>query len=180
MKDIVVSKRYALALYSSLKGKEEKGKVVQDIIMLNGLFTESHDFSKLVKNPMLKKEEKSLAISSIAKLLGFSKELDIFLNLLVEKNRLNLLSGICENIVEIYNEEFGMVDVELTLPSDVKDDIKSEISSVLSKITAKKVNLIVKKDKSIIGGFTAKVKSTLYDASIKGQLERLSDKMMKI
>ncbi|MCA1926876.1 MAG: ATP synthase F1 subunit delta [Calditerrivibrio sp.] len=180
MKDIVVSKRYALALYSSLKGREEKDKVVNDIVRLNSFLAENIDFSKLVKNPMIKKEEKSLAISSISKFLGFSKELDIFLSLLVEKNRLNLIQGICESIVDIYNEESGCVDAEVVLPIDIKDDIKAEITDLLSKLTAKKVNLIVKKDRSIIGGFTAKVKSNLYDASIKGQLERLSDKMMEI
>jgi F-type H+-transporting ATPase subunit delta len=42
----------------------------------------------------------------------------------------------------------------------------------------KKVNLKFKSDQNLIGGFIAKVDDTLYDASIKHQLELLKKQFL--
>ncbi|MEF3254216.1 MAG: ATP synthase F1 subunit delta [Deferribacterales bacterium] len=180
MKDIVVSKRYALALYNFLKDSGEKEKVVSDFVKLYECFESSDDFVKIVKNPLIKKEEKLKAVEAISNYLGLSNIVTIFLKLLVEKNRLMLLEGIYKSLIELYNDESGIVDAEVVLAIDPTENIKESLSSVLVKLTGKKARLNIRRDDKIIGGFTAKVKSNLYDGSIKGQLEKLSEKMLEI
>jgi len=72
------------------------------------------------------------------------------------------------------------VDADVVVAYDSDEAVKSELFALLQKLTGKMVKINVKKDMRIIGGFVARVKSNLYDASLKGQLERLSELMTNI
>lgn len=180
MKDIIVANRYALALYDSLKSLEEKKDVIGDFEKIKECMNLSIDFANLIKNPLVKKAEKIRAIDLLAKNLGLSEIVSVFLKLLAEKNRLGLLSQIQASLASLYNDETGCVDADVVLAYDSDEVVKSELSDLLQKLTGKRIRLNVKKDMRIIGGFVARVKSNLYDASIKGQLERLSEIMTNI
>jgi F-type H+-transporting ATPase subunit delta len=180
LKDIIVANRYALALYDSLKSLEEKKNVIGDFEKIRECMDLSIDFASMIKNPLVKKVEKLRAIDQLAKNLGLSEIVTVFLKLLAEKNRLGLLSQIQTSLVGLYNDETGCVDADVVVAYESDDAVKSELSALLQKLTGKRIRMNVKKDARIIGGFVAKVKSNLYDASIKGQLERLSEIMTNI
>lgn len=180
MRDIVVSKRYALALYGSLKSLEDKNRVIEDFQKLKYCLDASPELSKIVKNPVIKKSDKLKAMEAISATLSLSKEVKDFLLLLVNKNRLSLFAGIYDALIQLYNDEMGVTEADLVVASALNENLYKEIESTLSKVTGKKIILNVKVDANIIGGFCAKVKSSLYDASIKGQLNKLSEKMLEV
>lgn len=180
MKDIVVSKRYALALYGSLKSADDKSRVIKDFQILKYCLDSSVELAKLVRNPVIKKTDKLRAVESLADNLSLSKDVKDFLLLLIDKNRLTLFGGIYESLIQLYNDEIGVTEADVVVATDISDKLLREIESTLSKVTGKKVIAKVRVDPDIIGGFSAKVKSSLYDASIKGQLNKLSEKMMEV
>jgi len=180
LKDIVVSKRYASALYGSLVSLEEKNKVVEDFKRIKGSIENSSEMLKLIKSPIIKKSDKLKAIDAISNSLSLSKTVKDFLLLLVNKNRLSLFMSIYDSLIQLYNEDMGVTEAEVVLAVEVKDALLKEIEDTLSRVTGKKVTANPKINSAIIGGFVAKVKSSLYDASIKGQLDKLSEKMLEV
>ncbi|MCX8083424.1 MAG: ATP synthase F1 subunit delta [Calditerrivibrio sp.] len=177
---MVVSKRYAIAIYNSLKSLEDKKNVMDELRKLKNLIDTNPDLEKVIKSPIIKKADKLSAINAVAEVLKLSSEIKSFLILLINKNRLNIFPSVYESFVQFYNDEIGVVEASVVIAEELKEDTLKKIEFKLAEITKKKVLLKVIKDKSIIAGFTAKIKSNLYDASIKGQLDRLTDKLMEI
>ena len=93
-----------------------------------------------------------------------------FLDLLIERNRLDLL----EEIVSTY-ESFSMRS-SASFRAHVTSALAgfrpaSEVAAKLETLTGKKVRMEVSVDPSLIGGVVAQVGSTIYDGSIRQQLQ---------
>jgi F-type H+-transporting ATPase subunit delta len=75
--------------------------------------------------------------------------------------------------LELRDEYLGIASVEVTAAIGFTTEQKSSLQERLEKILNKKVRLNFKTEKDLVGGFIAKVGDTLYDASIRHQLELL-------
>ena len=68
--------------------------------------------------------------------------------------------------------------MEVSATSEFTNEQKNVLQNRLEKILNKKVRLNFKIDLELVGGFIAKVGDTLYDASIKHQLELLKKQFL--
>ena len=75
-------------------------------------------------------------------------------------------------------EEKGEAVAEVTSAAELSADAVKNLEDALSTITGKKITAVVTVDKSILGGVVAKVGSTLYDASIQGQINKIRDRLI--
>ena len=99
-----VSDSYAKAL---VELAEEKGKLEQvhaDVDAVGSLLKENSKLCALLYNPVIDGDKKKAVLAKVAKEAGFQKYTGNFLNVLVEKDRLNLLAEICESFEEQYCE----------------------------------------------------------------------------
>jgi F-type H+-transporting ATPase subunit delta len=99
-----------------------------------------------------------------------------FIEFVISKKRENLLESICNRFLELRDEHLGIKGVVVTAAIEFTQDQKSVLQNKLEKILDKKVRLNFKTDIGLVGGFIAKAGDTLYDASIKHQLEQLKKK----
>ena len=177
MKANVVSKRYGIALYDVAKEAGQTEALLTEYKDFVGICNDNEDFLNFILNPLIKKEEK---IEVFTKLKGkiFSDTLYSFFILLSKKNRLPIILEVYDVLKELYMEEKGEVEAEVLVATKINDKIKEDIKNVLNRITKKNVTLNVNVDPSIIGGLVVKVKSDLYDASIKGQLDRIRENLI--
>ena len=76
------------------------------------------------------------------------------------------------------DEHLGIANVFVTTSTEFSKEQKNVLQSKLEKILDKKVRLNFKTDMKLVGGFIAKVDDTLYDASIKHQLELLKKQFL--
>jgi len=80
------------------------------------------------------------------------------------------------NVYEILDREMkGIREVEVTTARDV--EINSEIVNKLNDVIGKDIELKRKVDESLIGGIVVRVEDTLIDASVRGQLSKLKNKL---
>jgi F-type H+-transporting ATPase subunit delta len=96
-----------------------------------------------------------------------------FLRLLVDKKRIDILSDIVVCYRQLMDEALKKVRVNVKTAYALSDDLKSFISSSLEKSIGKKVEMTVEEDPSLIGGVVIGVGDTLYDGSIKNQLNNM-------
>jgi F-type H+-transporting ATPase subunit delta len=97
-----VSDSYAKALVELADEKTVLEQVHSDVDALAALVKENKKFADLMFNPIVEADKKKAVIDSISKGAGFQKYTSNFLKLLVEKDRVNLLSEICESFEEQY------------------------------------------------------------------------------
>ncbi|KIY95955.1 F-type H+-transporting ATPase subunit delta [Monoraphidium neglectum] len=99
-----VSDSYAKAL---VELSEEKGRLEQvhaDVDAVASLIKENSKLTDLLYNPVVEGDKKKAVLAKISKEAGFQTYTSNFLNVLVQKDRLNLLPEIVESFEEQYCE----------------------------------------------------------------------------
>jgi F-type H+-transporting ATPase subunit delta len=170
-----VAKRYAQALMD-LTSDGMKLKVInRDMQNIKKLIDESKEFRLFLHSPVVSKEKKERALSSI-----FGKKVDPvslqFLLLLVHKNRENILRDIIETFCGLRDEKLGIVNVRIKTAVKLTKPQEERLLRHFEAYTKKKAKASFTIDKSINGGFIVQIGDTVLDSSIKRQLELLRQK----
>jgi F-type H+-transporting ATPase subunit delta len=133
--------------------------------------------SGVLDNPSIPLRERE---ELVAKLLErrVSKPVVNLVRLLAQRGRTELLPAISREFHRLLNEQRGIVEalVSSAKPLDAED--RAAVAKTVEKMTGAKVELETRVDDSLIGGLTVRVGDRLYDASIRGRLERLRHQLI--
>ncbi|HMQ67412.1 MAG TPA: ATP synthase F1 subunit delta [Ignavibacteria bacterium] len=169
------ARRYTTALYDVAQEQDKLNGVTTDIEKILGLINSNRDLELFFKSPIVSKSKKLALINEIFS--GNISRLTLdFMILLVNRRREFLLQGLFEDFLNLRKEKEGIVDVLVKTSIPLSDEEKQSMKMKIDSYTRLKGNMRYEIDKSIIGGFVAKINDTILDASIKRQLERLKDK----
>lgn len=167
-----ISNRYAKALLEIAKEKNILDAVSNDMKLILNTLKESKELKIALKSPIIKESDKLNILKEV-----FSSKVSLesmqFVEFVLEKNRIEILSDISRRFVELVDEIQGFVEVEVASIDLLDNNQKELLKNKLESITHKKVRLSYRIDKNLIGGFTARVKDKVFDASVKHQLENL-------
>ena len=97
----IVAKRYAGAIFSDVKERNESPKIWEELSALVKLMEDSVEFANVVKNPVISDDEKIAVFSALKANGKICNTLFNFVSLLIEKKRLFLLSEIDAEIKRI-------------------------------------------------------------------------------
>ena len=172
MADFRILHRYATSLLETSLEKNNLEVVTSDIQLLVQTLEQSKELKSMLKSPVVRPETK---LNILREIFGkkMSKESMDFVEFVISKKRESLLNSIGKRFLELRDEHLGIANVFVTSPTEFSTEQKSVLQGRLEKILDKKVRLNFKTDLSLVGGFIAKVNDTLYDASIRHQLELL-------
>ena len=98
--------------------------------------------------------------------------------LLVARGRIDRLATVTAEFRRLLNEQRGVVEAVATAASPLTNDETAALSRKVARMTGRTVDLRVDVDESLIGGLTVRVGDTLYDASVRGRLERLRERLV--
>lgn len=169
-----IAEPYAQALMSAAQAHnltEDFGKDCRDI---ENLLEESSEFRDFILNPVIKSDDKKSVIKNV---LGKNANAYLmnFLMLLVDKRRIVFLPAIIAQYLNLLRKLNQTVLAEVTSTKELSSDQTEAIVNKVKAMTkAKSVEVKATIDPDIIGGVIIKVGSQVVDASIRGQLRRLS------
>jgi F-type H+-transporting ATPase subunit delta len=98
--------------------------------------------------------------------------------LLVERGRVDQLPIVAADYRRLLNRERGVVEAVATAAAPLTGDETEALQRKVAKMTGRTVDLRVEVDEALIGGLTVRVGDTLYDASVRGRLERLRERLV--
>ena len=98
--------------------------------------------------------------------------------LLVERGRIDRIRGVAAEYRRLLNRERGVVEALATSAGPLTDDETESLRRKVAEMTGRTVDLRVDVDESLLGGLTVRVGDTLYDASVRGRLERLRERLL--
>ncbi|MEW6702847.1 MAG: ATP synthase F1 subunit delta, partial [Bacteroidota bacterium] len=93
-----------------------------------------------------------------------------------EKNREDLLFDIFKEFMNLVDKKNNIIKAQVVSAVDLNDQIKQRLAGDFEKRSGKKVSADYKVDSNLIGGFIVTVEDTVYDASVKHQLNLLRKK----
>jgi len=172
------ARRYTKALYGLAEELKKTEDVRKDFEDIKKSILASKGLKMFIESPIINAAKKTEVLNQ----LFSGKVCDLtlkFILLLNDKNRINMLFEISDNMLKLINEKRGIIEAQITTAFNMSDKEKKSISDMLKKFTGKEIIPEFKTDKSIKGGFVAKMDDRIIDASIARQLELLREKFLQ-
>ena len=107
-----------------------------------------------------------------------SPELGRLLVLLADRDRLAHVGAIAEAFDERARDAARVARAEITTPAPLDDETRRRIVTALGQAVGREVTVTERVDPSLVGGFTARVGSVVYDGSVRRHLERLRERLL--
>jgi len=168
---------YAQALLSSA-GNDVKAQAVRaELALYAEAAGQIPDLDRMAASPAIPLEVKERILAEVCQKLDIGKLGHSLLALLMRNFRLVHLGAVLEAIDQILNRRLGIVVAEVTSAQPLGDEQRDRLQNVLARILDQRVDLTLKTDPKLLGGFIARIGSYRYDASLEGQLDRLADTM---
>lgn len=172
--------RYARALFDV--GRQEKAdleRIEQELAAFNRLFDEQPALRKVLLNPAVPVPRKRAAVIELTKHAAASPIVAKLLTLLAERDRLILLPDLLASYRDRLLDYQKIVRAEVTTAAPLAPEKTRAIEQRIAEVSGRKVRFQSKVDPQIIGGLVAKVGSTVYDASITRQLEKMRQRLIE-
>lgn len=165
---------YAQALMSLGKSNDLVDRFGEDVSNILDTLNGSQDLKDFVANPLAKGELKKEVLSQVFgdAVHPFMRN---FIMLLVDRRRVIFLEGICQQYLKLLRQFRQTVLAEVTSTVELSDDQKNAVRDKVKAMTkANSVDIETKIDPDLIGGVIIKVGSQVIDASLRGQLRRIT------
>lgn len=140
------------------------------------LHTSAELYNVLV-SPAVPPVKKKSIIAALGRELGLSATIQNFLRVVIDHRRLPLLSEMIAAFEKQLDEQLGIVRAQIFSPQPVEADQQNELASRLSQATGKTVRLEFAVDPQVLGGVVARIDSTIYDGSVRGQLHAIGRRL---
>ena len=173
--------RYARALLDvAIKEKADLEQIERDLADFVALLASYPALEKVLLNPAVPVPRKRAAVADLMARAKFSPILSKLLLMLAERDRLVLLSDLLASYRDRLMDYRQVARAEVTTATPIDPTRVQAIQSGLAKTTGRTVTVSTKVDPSIIGGIVARVGSTVYDASVARQLERMRTRLESV
>jgi len=175
-----VARRYAGALADVVIKSGEADLVKSELSVWGEMLSTNRDLHNAFYNPSINHANKEKVLESLLEKSKPSTTVANFLRVLLKNSRLTELNDISERFSSVLEERSGVVSASVTSSRELGEDEKMELKNNLAKMmNGKQVRLNFEIDKSVIGGIITRVGSTVYDGSVKNQLELLKEQMIR-
>lgn len=169
-----LAERYAAALFELADERKALDAVANDLAALRRLVDESADLRRMIRSPVLQRDEQARAIGAIAERAGFDTLTGNFVGLLARNRRLFALPDMIHAFLQLLAERRGEVTAEVIAAQELSETQRRTVDDRLRKAVGRKVAVDFRVDPSLLGGLVVKVGSRMVDASLKSKLARLA------
>jgi len=169
--------RYAKALLGLAKEKQVEEAVKKDMEMIHHLFETTPGFNHMLASPVIGIQEKRKLFENV-----FAKNTNAltysFLMLLITNNRQEYLKDITRNFHHTYRKEAGYKAANLISAFEMEPAEIEQFRVLIRKHFNTEVDLTLKVDRQLIGGFILQVEDQQIDASVASKLKKLKRKLL--
>jgi len=171
-----VTNTYASAFADAVfSGHHDPDKTLREAQSVAELVAGSHELRAVWETPSISAEQKRAVLDAIVARQGISRTVRNFVAVLIDHRRINFLAPIVKQFELELNQRQGFIEAEVTSAHELNQSDRGNLESQMAKLTGKKVRARYLRDESILGGAVVRIGSTIYDGSVKGQLERIRE-----
>ena len=173
-----ISRRYATALADVVLKTGETDTVKAELKTWEQMIASNLDLRTAFGNPSIAHMDKERVLDDLLARTRPSKTTSNFLRILLRNSRLTELHEINDRFDAVLQERSGNVVAEVTSARELSAAEQSELKANLEKLTRKHVKLNFTVNPDLIGGVVTRIGSTIYDGSVKTQLENLKEELI--
>jgi F-type H+-transporting ATPase subunit delta len=173
-----LAERYAGALVDVALENKQADQVKLELAAFAAMIRESSDLHAFLSNPSIARTSKHAAIEELVARMGASRTLRNYLFVIVDQRRAGMLPEIEQAFSALLDARQGITQASVISAAELTAKERAEMGAALAKLTGKKVQAQFKTDPALIGGAVVRIGSTIYDGSVRAQLDRLRARMI--
>ena len=175
MKGARAASRYAKAILAYANENKFSDEVAKEMKGLIELFESSIQLNRVLSNPFLSNKKKQSILRSI--IHNSSDVTQKLLNLLASNNRLFLLKEVAKRYIHLFTEQQGELNATVISAIPLTQKLENQIHVKLEDFTGKKIHILNKTDKSLLGGFIIKIGDMEFNTSLAYKLKTFKAKL---
>jgi len=177
-----VSLRYARAFASvAASMKLDGAKMQQQIQDFAATVAESHELREFLMDPSAPQEQKLRVLDAIAARMQLLPQVRNFFAVITAHRRLDELNEIVAEYIAAANEQAGLAEAEITSARPLNDEDRKTLETQIGRLAGAaqgKVRATYHEDAALLGGAVIRIGSTVYDGSVRAQLQRLKQRLI--
>jgi F-type H+-transporting ATPase subunit delta len=172
----VVTGRYARALADAVfDQKLDAPKTAKALREIEALLNSSPELRVVWENPSVSPEQKRAVLDAIAAKAKLPKVLRNFMAVLIDHRRIEQLAEIAAEFEAEINDRLGLAEAEITSARELAANERKQLEKKVAEVVGKTIKARYITDSNVLGGAVIRVGSTIYDGSVRGQLQKLKE-----
>jgi F-type H+-transporting ATPase subunit delta len=170
--------RYARAFADVVAdSKGDPDKAVAELEQIVSLVESSSELRHIFENPSVVHKQKLNLLDAIIKRIGGSKYLRNFVAVLIDHKRIGQIRDIAQQFKQELDQRMGIAQAEVSSARELTAAEKKSLEGRLAAMTGKTVRASYSQERGLLGGAVVRIGSTIYDGSVKGQLQRMKEEI---
>ena len=175
----VLSLRYAHAFASVADSSHlDVATAQQQLNDFSGTLAGSRELREVLMNPSIANEQKLKVLDAIAGRIGMFPQVRNFIAVIMDHQRLDELDEILTEYHAVADDQTGLTEAEITSARPLNDQDRAELEVQVAKLAGGRIRTTYFQDASLLGGAVVHMGSTVYDGSIRTQLQQLKQKLV--
>ena len=158
---------------SAIKANEIRGELMRFESSMRG----SSELRDVYANPAVDEATKIAITQRIASKMNLSDLAAKTLEVLVRFQRINDIGAILAALAAYVNQELGVAVAEVRSAKSLSADEIAQLADTLGKKVGKRVELDIRTDPELLGGFVARIGSEVWDASVIGKIHKFRESL---
>jgi F-type H+-transporting ATPase subunit delta len=172
-----IARRYAVALADVVTKRGEAREVQDELSGWVQMMQTSTPLLEVFRNPTIPYEQKRKVVDTLIERTRVRPTTANFLRVLLQNHRLADLREVSEAFAQELDRRSGVVSAHVTTARQIAEQEREALRARLSELTKRNVRLEFAVDENLIGGVVTRIGSTIYDGSVRGQLEQVRRRM---
>jgi F-type H+-transporting ATPase subunit delta len=138
----------------------------------------SGELREFLDNPSIEMTKKLKVLDAIAARIGMFAQVRNFIAVILEHHRLGELGEILAAYRELADEHAGAVEARITSSRKLNEVDRAQLEAQIAKLAGAHVRASYTEDPSLLGGAIVEIGSTIYDGSVRAQLQQLKQRLV--
>jgi F-type H+-transporting ATPase subunit delta len=174
-----ITKRYTRALFELAAEAGKVQAIGEDLATVESLLAADEALRDALMSPLMTRDDKSQVLDAVIEAAGFDPLVGNFLRILLDARKLPFVPDITAAYRELADEASGRVRGVAVAAMPLEDEDMQSLAQALSKAVHKEVLLEAQVDPALRGGLVARVGNLVFDGSLRTQLQRMRETLIK-
>jgi len=157
----------------------DPARALQELHSLETLLKESDQLRRVLENPSIPGDRKRAVLDAVTGRMGTTRQVRNFVAVLTDHRRLPLFSEILKQLEQELNDRQGFAEAQVSTTRQLSEAEKKMLETEIARLTGKRIRARYEQDASLLGGAVVQVGSTIYDGSVRGQLEKIREQLVE-
>jgi F-type H+-transporting ATPase subunit delta len=153
----------------------DPARTLQEAQSVSQFVAGSRELRDVWEAPSIPAEQKRALLDAIVARAGLSRSVRNCVAVLIDHRRIRFLDPVVKEFEQELNRRMGFVEAQVISARELGPPERNALETQVAKLTGQRVRARYAQDGSILGGAIVKVGSTIYDGSVKGQLEKIRE-----